>query len=731
MRFAAALPAPGPAARRAPRGGAGAPARAPGPGRPGPQPAVAVAVFPRRRAPRARAGAEGSGAEGEAEAEEAAKADLVGLDAVIESAQDQSGELELVREEFAQMSALTLQDKLRTLGLNVSGRKAELVERLVNAHVMAKEDPSSLVGGKFLEAKSVDELEIMLKNYGVNQTGNKQELIERLKQVLANVKEIAPKDLPKVNLQRLSEDELVQQLRMRGLPVWGTRDELLLRLETAIEAQAQGFLDAGLTMSIEDNLYSMTVPELKQKLKARDLPTTGRKADLVARLKAAMEEENPGQGPGPGPGAVDWSDTSSLQEFFESSYFGAEEKKVVKREGAHEPKYIPGDEEYALYSPAYSNAGRGYEPPPEGPPPADDTALLDSYANLDNKHYEKPLDAHADFAGQGYRCFDMGPKADFLVRSEGDRLDFSDVVMYQKEVGAYCRPSFSGKPAAGLAKYYAYPWVRWMPGVPYADRPEEASISKMIFVEIASEDPGDWRLKLENTFVLDGENTRVLSTAGSADERYRRHGKAGLVRARAPPAGDPGRRSAPTSLSVRFSKIQSDVVADGEGHDAAAQEFCLRVQQEHVEVSKWWLLPNTTNVVETFQGQRREAEAARFNPYIEDAEESLSEYSPFSQTGEYDTKETEWKWKNLGLLAMEERGEIPEELEPELEPNFFEVETRSESNWYQNVETNPQAFQSRMDFRKNIKRGKERWRFEEGRWILQREEESSIPKQIR
>ena len=173
------------------------------------------------------------------------------------------------------------------------------------------------------------------------------------------------------------------------------------------------------------------------------------------------------------------------------------------------------------------------------------------------------------------------------------------------------------------------------------------------------------------------------------------------------------------------------MVADGEGHDAAAQEFCLRVQQEHVEVSKWWLLPNTTNVVETFQGQRREAEAARFNPYIEDAEESLSEYSPFSQTGEYDTKETEWKWKNLGLLAMEERGEIPEELEPELEPNFFEVETRSESNWYQNVETNPQAFQSRMDFRKNIKRGKERWRFEEGRWILQREEESSIPKQIR
>ena len=43
------------------------------------------------------------------------------------------------------------------------------------------------------------------------------------------------------------------------------------------------------------------------------------------------------------------------------------------------------------------------------------------------------------------------------------------------------------------------------------------------------------------------------------------------------------------------------------------------------------------------------------------------------------------------------------------------METRSESNWYRNVETNPQAFQSRMDFSKNIKRGKERWRFEEGR----------------
>jgi hypothetical protein len=111
------------------------------------------------------------------------------------------------------------------------------------------------------------------------------------------------------------------------------------------------------------------------------------------------------------------------------------------------------------------------------------------------------------------------------------------------------------------------------------------------------------------------------------------------------------------------------------------------------------------------------------NTFIMDSEVALSEQSPFSQTGAFNSAETEWRWRRSGLDELERRGEIPEEFEPVLEPNFYEtVDPENKSRWFTHLEQESSALDSKMDFSRNLPKDKEQgeWSFEGGRWVRSR-----------
>merc|ERR1711903_421474 len=64
-----------------------------------------------------------------------------------------------LRERLRAATIGDLQEELRSKGLKISGKKADLVERLAEAIMRAEKDPGALVGGQFLESKSRDEQE--------------------------------------------------------------------------------------------------------------------------------------------------------------------------------------------------------------------------------------------------------------------------------------------------------------------------------------------------------------------------------------------------------------------------------------------------------------------------------------------------------------------------------------------------------------------------------------------
>lgn len=80
-------------------------------------------------------------------------------------------------------------------------------------------------------------------------------------------------------LENLTVPMLKEKLRERGLPVSGRKSQLLERLRSASS------MDAG---SLEDSeLETLTVVKLQSLLRQRGLPMSGRKGELISRLVAA------------------------------------------------------------------------------------------------------------------------------------------------------------------------------------------------------------------------------------------------------------------------------------------------------------------------------------------------------------------------------------------------------------------------------------------------------------
>lgn len=94
------------------------------------------------------------------------------------------------------------------------------------------------------------------------------------------------------DLNNLKVAELKQHLKDRDLAVNGKKPELIARLEAAISAEAEDEAEAEFC-ELDDDLESCTVSALKGHLRARGLPVSGKKTELVERLRDATPEESP------------------------------------------------------------------------------------------------------------------------------------------------------------------------------------------------------------------------------------------------------------------------------------------------------------------------------------------------------------------------------------------------------------------------------------------------------
>ncbi|CAK0911472.1 unnamed protein product, partial [Prorocentrum cordatum] len=220
----------------------------------------------------------------------AAKAKAAKVDAAAAGSQ-----LDLTR-----FAAASLKQSLKGLGLQATGAKAELVARLQGG-----------ADGVAMGRRSVVQLRSSLKALGLSGNGKKEELVARLIEAIgeevpaedaeaSQVEEVEEKEEEEeeeveeveeedVDLASLPSDQLKVRLKRLGLPQSGKKADLVARLrEAAAEEAAQEEGDEA--VSEDDGLDSLSGAVLKERLKKLGLPVSGRKAELVARLREAASE---------------------------------------------------------------------------------------------------------------------------------------------------------------------------------------------------------------------------------------------------------------------------------------------------------------------------------------------------------------------------------------------------------------------------------------------------------
>ena len=223
-------------------------------------------------------------------------------------------EVNTAKEDYSSWKVTELRTKLKELGLDTRGRKAELVERLeAQAHDSQPEDTKEEEEKVDLSKLKVAELKQMLASKGLDTSGRKGELIHRLidagvsnesedkdsavseaenkdAAVLepgdkdAGVSEEAPKpQAPDYRTWKVPE--LRRQLEAYGLSSAGTKVVLIERLEA---------YDSGYDLSGEQtddgqvDPSTMTVKQLREELKFHNLDTSGKKAALVKRYREGI-----------------------------------------------------------------------------------------------------------------------------------------------------------------------------------------------------------------------------------------------------------------------------------------------------------------------------------------------------------------------------------------------------------------------------------------------------------
>lgn len=103
------------------------------------------------------------------------------------------------------------------------------------------------------------------------------------------------------DVEAMAYGELQRSLKARGLSAAGKKAELVDRLLDALQAESHAAQEAsgapagaaaagGGSESVEDAVARMSVTELREALKERGLPASGKKADMAERLIEAMAE---------------------------------------------------------------------------------------------------------------------------------------------------------------------------------------------------------------------------------------------------------------------------------------------------------------------------------------------------------------------------------------------------------------------------------------------------------
>ena len=94
-----------------------------------------------------------------------------------------------------------------------------------------------------------------------------------------------------VSWEKLTVPMLKSRLRQQGLPVSGRKAQLLERLREHHAERAQQAAHAEQGEHGESELSGLTVVALRRRLKERGLPVSGRKVELIARLKEPSPQQ--------------------------------------------------------------------------------------------------------------------------------------------------------------------------------------------------------------------------------------------------------------------------------------------------------------------------------------------------------------------------------------------------------------------------------------------------------
>lgn len=225
--------------------------------------------------------------------------DLFDGKGAIDELDDTLDETEESVSKWSQMTVTKLRDELKSRGLPTTGKKNELIARLEASGSGGEVD----VVGQYVEGglESVDlfdaaeaavvtdwskftvaQLRGELSSRGLPTTGKKAELVATLESLSAK-----DEDEDEIDLEELARAarEAVQRFDLDEEP----SDEALWEIEVDDDDDTDETVNDGL-WDIEEavekpDFSAMTVAQLKQELKKKGLPVSGKKADLIARLE--------------------------------------------------------------------------------------------------------------------------------------------------------------------------------------------------------------------------------------------------------------------------------------------------------------------------------------------------------------------------------------------------------------------------------------------------------------
>ena len=184
----------------------------------------------------------------------------------------------------------TLQKNCKRMGLNPIGDKLDLVKRLREYEdfiAKVKAGAINLKPSKPYERMTAKELQEVLKTCGLSKSGSKDQLLKRLKDALLKA-EITEEfeDEAYVNTQQIYDG--IQD----AVPGIRTGQDVIVDVSTGQDTVVIANTKAGIAQLLPNSkpFEDMSVAELKSVLKLCKLSQTGKKEDLLRRLKDALND---------------------------------------------------------------------------------------------------------------------------------------------------------------------------------------------------------------------------------------------------------------------------------------------------------------------------------------------------------------------------------------------------------------------------------------------------------